>query len=127
MEIVAPTVRPANRVGVYLWLVLTFSVLAFIPPASGLLASGLRTLRTRRSISTLGHNSRWLSRQCPSERGAFRGQFQFKEGDVVIVCSTCKTPHHLSCWKFNGYRCMRDGCTNEMPVQPKIMSKYGLA
>jgi hypothetical protein len=127
MEIVAPAVRPANRVGIYLWLVLAFSVLAFIPPTAGLFTSGLRALRTRRAIVTLGSNSALLSKQCPSERGAFRGQFQFKEGDVVIVCSSCKTPHHLSCWKFNSYRCMRDGCTNEMPVQPKMMSRYGLA
>lgn len=124
---VEPAVPPANRVGIYLWFVLAFSVLAFIPPTAGVLTSGLRMLRTKRSIVRLGSNSPWLTKLCPSERGAFRGQFQFKVDDVVIVCTRCKTPHHLTCWKFNHYRCMRDGCTNEMLVPLKIMSKYRLA
>lgn len=127
IEVVSPKVLPVNRVGFYLWLVLAFFTLALIPPATDLFTASRRGLRARRSIVAVGRNSTLLSKECPSERDAYGGQFRFKEGDSIIICSACKTPHHLSCWKFSGYKCMRDGCTNEMPVSPKIMAKYGLS
>jgi hypothetical protein len=127
MEVVSPKVPTVNRVRIYFWLFLAFFTLALVPPAAGLLTVGCRGLRARRAIVAVGRNSTLLSKECPSERDDYGGQFRFKEGDNVIICSACKTPHHLSCWKFSGYKCMRHGCTNEMPVSVKVMAKYDLA
>ena len=34
----------------------------------------------------------------------------FKEDDVIVVCSVCEMPHHLSCWQENN-GCTTFGCT----------------
>lgn len=34
----------------------------------------------------------------------------FKENDVIVVCSVCEMPHHLSCWQENN-GCTTFGCT----------------
>lgn len=34
----------------------------------------------------------------------------FKEDDVIVVCSVCDMPHHLSCWQENN-GCTTFGCT----------------
>lgn len=37
----------------------------------------------------------------------------FKEDDVIVVCSTCEMPHHLSCWQENN-GCTTFGCTGNI-------------
>ena len=59
----------------------------------------------------------------------------FEEGDVIVVCSTCEMPHHLSCWQENN-GCTTFGCTGTIketvgsvqsnsvpPAPPKIVAQ----
>lgn len=32
-------------------------------------------------------------------------QARFRPGDLLVICPTCKRPHHLDCWVWNGNRC----------------------
>lgn len=59
----------------------------------------------------------------------------FKEDDVIVVCSVCEMPHHLSCWQENN-GCTTFGCTgtiketvgsvksnNAPPATPQIVAQ----
>ena len=37
----------------------------------------------------------------------------FEKDDVVVICSICDMPHHLSCWQENN-GCTTFGCTGNI-------------
>ena len=83
-------------------------------------------LRLRRAIVKLGGNSALVGVACPNEGTAAGRVYLFKEGDVVLICPNCKTPHHLSCWTFNEHQCMQRTCEVELMVPVTILESHGL-
>lgn len=48
---------------------------------------------------------------------------EFKEGDIVKVCSSCAVPHHESCWEENK-GCTTFGCSEQHHEAPLIPPTY---
>lgn len=49
-------------------------------------------------------DKRFQGKKCPYCKS------EFKEDDVIVICSVCEMPHHLSCWQENN-GCTTFGCT----------------
>ena len=47
-------------------------------------------------------------------------QTRLKPGDVIVVCSKCKTPHHKDCWEENRM-CTTYGCKS-IQARPHTLS-----
>ncbi len=113
---------------IYIALLSLFLVLAITPAAVRRLIGGALALRLHKAITRVGSHSPLVGSVCPNEGTASGRLYLIKEGDIVLVCPNpdCKTPHHLSCWRFNEHHCMQRNCEFEMVVPPKILEKYGL-
>lgn len=113
---------------IYLALLSAFLVLATIPAAIRRLIGGGQALRLHKAITRVTSNSPLVGSVCPNEGTASGRLYLIKEGDIVLVCPNpdCKTPHHLSCWRFNEHHCMQRNCELEMIVPPNVLEKYGL-
>ena len=114
---------------IYLVLLSTLIVLAFIPSVMKVLLRGNESVRLRKAIVTVQPGSPLVGVACPNEGTGAGRLYLLKEGDVVLVCPsrTCNhTPHHLSCWAFNEHRCMQRNCETVLVVPDAVLEKYGL-
>jgi len=122
------TVKWQQLLVIYLALLTVFLVLVFIPAVGRRIAGGGQALKLHKSIVVVGNRSGLIGSPCPNEGGSSGSRYLIKQGDVVLICPNprCKTPHHLSCWRFNEHHCMKRTCELEMIVPSKILEKYGL-
>jgi len=113
---------------IYLALLSALLVLALIPALIRRIVGSGQSLRLNKSIVIVGARSSLIGSACPNEGAASGRTYLIKEGDVVLVCPNpnCRTPHHLSCWRFNENHCMKRTCELEMVVPPNMLEKYGL-
>jgi hypothetical protein len=113
---------------IYIALLSVFLVLAIVPATIRRLIGGGQALRLHKAITRVSSHSPLVGSVCPNEGTASGRLYLIKEGDIVLVCPNpdCKTPHHLSCWRFNEHHCMQRNCELEMVVPPKVLEKYGL-
>ena len=111
---------------IYVVLLLVLVVLTLLPSVFGALARGGQALRLRKAIVKLGSKSPLVGIPCPNEGTAAARIYVFKEGDILLICPNCKTPHHLSCWTFNEHQCMQRNCQAELIVPPAILESHGV-
>lgn len=111
---------------IYLLLLSGLMVLLFIPTVGRTISRGGESLRLRKAIVTVGNQSPLVGCACPNEGTASGRAYLIKEGDIVLVCPKCKTPHHLSCWHFNEHHCMQRTCELKMIIPSQVLEKYGL-
>jgi Mg-chelatase subunit ChlD len=111
---------------IYVLLLLVLAILAILPSIFKALSRGGQALRLRKAIVKLAGNSGLVGVACPNEGTAAGRVYLFKEGDVVLICPNCKTPHHLSCWTFNEHQCMQRTCEAELMVPVPILESHGL-
>ena len=111
---------------IYLALMSVFLMLAFIPAVARRVIGGGQSLRLHKVITRVNTHSQLIGSVCPNEGTEAGRLYLIKEGDIVLVCPDCKTPHHLSCWRFNEHHCMQRNCELEMVVPPNVLAKYGL-
>jgi Mg-chelatase subunit ChlD len=122
------TVKWTQLLLIYLPLLSLLLLLSSIPAVARRIAGSGQALRLDRSIVVVDRQSPLIGSVCPNEAAAGRS-YLIKEGDVVLVCPNpkCRTPHHLGCWRFNGYQCMKRTCGREMAIPPNLLVKYGLS
>ena len=113
---------------IYLALLSVLLVLTLIPAVIRRIVGSGQSLRLNKSIVVVGARSPLIGSACPNEGAASGRTYLIKEGDIVLVCPNpnCRTPHHLSCWRFNENHCMKRTCELEMVVPPTLLEKYGL-
>ncbi len=111
---------------IYFLLLLILIGLAFVPSVIKTLRTGGQSLRLRKAIVKVGSRSSMVGVPCPNEKTAAGRSYLIKEGDIVMVCPNCHTPHHLSCWAFSGHRCMQRNCETELVIPSAILEKHGL-
>jgi hypothetical protein len=112
---------------IYVLLLFVLAVLAIVPSIFKALSRGGQALRLRKSIVTIAGNSALVGVACPNEGTAAGRVYLFKEGDAVLICPNCKTPHHLSCWTFNDHQCMKRTCAEELVVPASVLESLGLS
>ncbi len=111
---------------IYVLLLSALVVLAVLPSIYKALSRGGQALRLRKAIIRIGSKSPLVGVACPNEGTAAGRVYLLKEGDIVLICPNCKTPHHLSCWAFNEHQCMKRTCEAVLFVPATILESYGL-
>jgi Mg-chelatase subunit ChlD len=81
--------------------------------------------RTSGAVVVVKGRSQLAGKSCPNE-GTYGRQYALKEGDAVVVCPKCQTPHHLACWLYNSQRCMIRTCEFPLQIPANILSKHGV-
>jgi Mg-chelatase subunit ChlD len=81
--------------------------------------------RTSSAVTTIKARSPLVGKSCPNE-GTYGRQWALKEGDPVVVCPKCETPHHLACWLYNSQRCMNRTCEFAMEIPAGVLIKHGV-
>lgn len=119
-------VSSQNLLEIYLILMLPIGLLALGPLAVERVMAMREIRRMNKSIIQVDQRSSLVGRQCPNELGEWGKRYAFRVGDPVIVCPDCGTSHHLSCWEFNGHRCMNRLCEYSVTVPAEVMAKYGI-
>ena len=80
---------------IYLLMLLPLGFLSLIPGIFNKFASIAEEKKVNEAIVQVYRGSRLLGQQCPNEGGNWGKRFAFSEGDTLIVCPQCGTPHHL--------------------------------
>lgn len=111
---------------IYLLLLSPLVLLGLLPSVVNRIAVAIEMRRMTNAIQFVGHRSSLGGKQCPNELGPAGQQYVFKVGDSVLVCPRCHTPHHLSCWEYNGHQCMNRVCTYQFVIPSRVLAKYGI-
>ncbi|HEY6802063.1 MAG TPA: VWA domain-containing protein [Pyrinomonadaceae bacterium] len=114
---------------IYVPLLAILLVLTSIPSVVRRVVGSGQSSRLHKSIVVVGDRSPLIGSVCPNEGSELGRTYLIKEGDVVLICPNpgCKTPHHLSCWRFNEHHCMKRTCELEMVIPTNLLEKYGLS
>ena len=120
------TVTSLQLLFIYFALLFGLVVLGLIPSVTKTLSRGTEAVRLRKAIATLESKSPLLGMACPNEGTSAAKTYLFKEGDVVMVCPGCGTPHHLSCWILHQHQCMQRNCLTELIVPEAMLERHGL-
>ncbi len=122
------TVKWPQLLFIYVLLLSGLLVMAIVPATVRRLVGGGKALRMHKAIVKVTSQSPLIGSVCPNEGTASGRLYLIKEGDVVLVCPNpdCRTPHHLSCWRFNENHCMQRTCELEVIVPPSVLEKYGV-
>ena len=121
-----PTVTWQQLLIIYVVLLFALAVLAILPSIFKALTRGGQAMRLRKAIVKVAGKSPLIGITCPNEGTAAGRVYLFKEGDIVLICPNCKTPHHLDCWTFNENQCMQRNCEAELIVPASILESHGL-
>lgn len=57
-------------------------------------------------------HSEYIAKQCP------QCKFGIEEGQVIVLCPVCKSPHHENCWYDSG-GCGKLGCRGVASERPR--------
>jgi hypothetical protein len=112
---------------VYLGLLGVIGVIGLVPIGieryrrSNEAREGLKLLRN--SVVKLKAGSALVGQDCPNHPLTPK---PLKAGDVAVICPKCGQPHHLACWHFNKFRCMKWLCTGELPLPEAVFEKHGV-
>ena len=122
------TVKWPQLLFIYVLLLSGLLVMAIVPATVRRLIGGGKALRMHKAIVKVTSQSPLIGSICPNEGTEAGRLYLIKEGDVVLVCPNpdCRTPHHLSCWRFNENHCMKRTCELEVIVPPSVLEKYGV-
>lgn len=122
------TVRWQQLLVIYLALLSVLAIMGFVPALGRKLAGRGQTVKLHKSVVVVGARSPLIGSVCPNEGRGSGGSYLIKEDDVVLVCPdpNCRTPHHLSCWRFNDHHCMKRTCDYELVVPSNVLEKFGL-
>lgn len=101
---------------VYLALLPLLGGLAAIPKVLHRIERNREAAKVKQAVVHVGLQSSLRGRECGSERDNLGGRYRIREGDVVVICPGCGTPHHLNCWNVNGDRCWNRACGRAMPI-----------
>lgn len=110
---------------IYLVMMVALGLLSGVPLIGQRLAEQRGTREIRRSIIKIGRGSPYINKECPSER-SFR---PFREGDSLLICPSCKLPHHLDCWYQAQGRCYKRNCAlsnTPLPLPETLIKSYKL-
>jgi Mg-chelatase subunit ChlD len=110
---------------IYFALLFGLVILGLIPSVAKTLSRGTEAVRLRKSVVALESRSPLLGLACPNEGNSAKA-YLFKEGDIVLVCPACRTPHHLSCWILHQHQCMQRNCLTELMVPEAMLERHGL-
>ncbi len=58
-------------------------------------------------------NSKWLGTACPKCSGVFA------VADQVVLCPSCFSAHHATCWRENGNTCANDQTSGRI-IEPRV-------
>lgn len=111
---------------IYSLLLVPLLFLSMIPPVINLFTNLAESRRIGQSIMTLRTGSNLIGGQCPNEGGNWGRRFAFREGDTVIICPSCRTPHHLTCWEENKSQCMSRVCGSRFEIPANVLAKHGV-
>lgn len=111
---------------IYLLMLVPLGILSLIPSVFNKFAAAAEVRKVNEAIVSVYGNSQLVGAQCPGESGPLGRRFAFREGDTLIVCPQCGTPHHLVCWAENKFQCMNRMCERRYQIPAQILTKHNV-
>ena len=111
---------------IYLLMLVPLGILSLIPGVFNKFAAAAEVRKVNEAIVRIRGNSPLIGTQCPGEGGPLGRRFAFREGDTLIVCPQCSTPHHLICWAENKFQCMNRICERRYQIPEQVLTKHNV-
>ncbi len=111
---------------IYLLMLVPLGILSLIPGVFNKFAAAAEVRKVNEAIVRIPVNSQLVGAQCPGESGPLGKRYAFREGDTLIVCPQCGTPHHLICWAENKFQCMNRMCERRYQIPEQILMKHNV-
>ena len=111
---------------IYLLMLIPLAFLSGIPAVFNKFAAVAEVKKVNEAIVNLNRGSPLIGTQCPNEGGNWGKRFAFGEGDTLIVCPQCRTPHHLACWAENKFQCMNRVCESRYQIPEQVLTKHNV-
>lgn len=111
---------------IYLLMLIPLGILSLIPGIFNKFAAAAEERQVNEAIMRLNQGSPLIGTQCPNESGSWGKRFAFSEGDTLIICPQCKTPHHLTCWAENKFQCMNRLCQSNYQIPAQVLAKHNV-
>jgi len=123
---VPDTLNYANISLIYLLMLIPLGILTLIPGVFNKFAAAAEERKVNEAIMYLNRGSPLIGTQCPNESGSWGKRFAFNEGDVLIICPNCQTPHHLTCWADNKFQCYNRACQSNYQIPAQVLAKHNV-
>ncbi len=111
---------------IYLLMLVPLGILSLIPGIFNKFAAAAEVRKVNEAIVQIYRGSPLIGTQCPNESGSWGKRFAFGEGDTLIVCPQCQTPHHLACWAENKFQCMNRRCESRYQIPAQVLTKHNV-
>ena len=111
---------------IYLLMLVPLGILSIIPGIFNKFAAAAEVKKVNEAIVSLNRGSPLIGTQCPNEGGNWGKRFAFSEGDTLIVCPQCRTPHHLACWAENKFQCMNRVCESRYQIPEQVLVRHNV-
>ncbi|CAN5236879.1 hypothetical protein BH10ACI1_BH10ACI1_04140 [soil metagenome] len=111
---------------IYLLMLIPLAFLSGIPAVFNKFAAAAEVRKVNEAIVSLNRGSPFIGTQCPNESGPWGKRYAFNEGDTLIVCPQCGTPHHLACWADNKFQCMKRTCESRYQIPAQVLTKHNV-
>lgn len=111
---------------IFLLMLLPLGFLSTIPTIFNKVASIAEEKQVNEAIVSINSGSHLIGKQCPNESGSWGRRYSFNEGDTIMLCPQCGTPHHLTCWAENKFQCMNRLCESHYQIPEKILVKHNV-
>lgn len=108
---------------IYLLMLVPLGILSLIPMVFNKFAAAAEVKKVNEAIVRLNPGSPFIGTQCPNESGAWGKRFAFNQGDTLIICPQCGTPHHLACWAENKFQCMTRTCESRYQIPAQVLAQ----
>lgn len=111
---------------IFLLMLLPLGFLSTIPAIFNKFAAVAEERKVNEAIVSVNPGSHLIGAQCPNESGPWGKRYAFNQGDTLIVCPKCATPHHLACWADNKFQCMNRVCESRYQIPEQILARHNV-